>query len=78
MSACWNVTTTSLSPSPVMSSYGDEDLDAALALVCDGALSGDHAAHAPVVARDVIAAVAAGGQAQAKQKRKQRREEMME
>ena len=58
--------------------HGDEHLDAALALVRDGALGGDHAARAPVVARDVIAAVAAGGQAQAKQKRKQRREEMME
>ena len=58
--------------------HGDEDLDAALALVRDGALGGDHAARAPVVARDVIAAVAAGGQAQAKQKRKQHRKEMME
>ena len=58
-------------------SYGDEDLDAALAFVCDGALGGDHAAHAPVVARDVIAAVAAGGQAQAEQNRKQHRKEMM-
>ena len=38
---------------------------------------GDHAARAPVVARDVIAAVAAGGQAQTEQNRKQHRKEMM-
>ena len=40
-------------------------------------LGGDHAARAPVVACDVIAAVAAGGQAQAEQNRKQHRKEMM-
>ena len=55
-------------------SYGDEDLDAALALVCDGALGGDHAARAPVIARDVIAAVAAGGQAQNEKRSQQGRD----